>query len=66
VANDQFRTTRNGLLQDYLSLGDNTAIIVRQLKKTAHADIRNKLVGELRNIDMKRIDILNRIDTPSD
>jgi len=62
MRNDQLKTKLDGLSNDYLALEDNAAVIVRQLKKTPRADIRSKLIGELRNIDKKRIEILNQID----
>jgi ribosomal protein L14 len=63
---DQLKREIDGLLQTYLDLGDNAAIIVREVKKTANADVRGKLIGELRNTDKKRIELLNQIDALSD
>ena len=66
MTNDQLKSEIDGLLQAYLDLGDNAAIIVRELKKTPNADVRGKLIGELRNTDKKRIELLNQIDALSD
>jgi hypothetical protein len=50
------------LLKTYLSLGDSAGTIVRQLKKTSNAISRRKIVGELRNLDMKRLELLDQMD----
>lgn len=62
MTNGQLKGKIEVLSQDYLDLGDNAAIIVGQLKKTANADTRSKLIGKLRTIDKKRIELLNQID----
>lgn len=66
MTNDQLKKEIDGRLQAYLDLGDNAAIIVRGLKRTPNADVRGKLIGELRNTDKKRIELLNQIDALSD
>jgi hypothetical protein len=66
MKNDQLKKEIDGLLQTYLDLGDNAVIIVRQLKKTSNADFRRKLIGELRNADKKRSELLDQIDALSD
>jgi hypothetical protein len=50
------------LSKPYLSLGDSAGTIVRQLKKTSNAISRRKIVGELRNLDMKRLELLDQMD----
>ena len=50
------------LSQTYLSLGDDAATIVRKLRKIPNAGTRSKLIGELRNLDKKRLDLLDQID----
>src|SRR5258705_13680837 len=50
------------LLKTYLSLGDSARTLVRQLKKTSNAISRRKMVGELRNLDMKRLELLDQMD----
>ncbi len=62
MTKDELKREIDELLQTYLDLGDNAAIIVRELKKTSSAEVRSKLVDELRNTDNKRIEILNQID----
>ena len=66
MKNDQLKKEIDGLLQTYLDLGDNAVIIVRQLKKTSNAAFRRKLIGELRNADKKRSELLDQIDALSD
>ncbi len=61
MKNDQLKEKINGLLQTYLDLGDNASIIVRQLKRTPNGDVRGKLIVELRNLEKKRIELLNQI-----
>jgi hypothetical protein len=62
MTNGQLKREIGGLFQTYLDLGGNAAILVRQMKKTPSVGLRNKLIGELRNIDKKRMDLLNQID----
>lgn len=62
MTNSQLESEIDGLLQKYADLGDYAAVIVRQLRKIPKADTRTKLIGELRNIDGKRIELLNQID----
>ncbi|MGB2676130.1 MAG: hypothetical protein WAN12_03505 [Candidatus Acidiferrum sp.] len=66
MTDNQLKRQIDGLLQTYLDLGDNAAIIVRELKKTANAEVRGKLVDELRNTDKERIELLNQTDDLSD
>jgi hypothetical protein len=66
MTNDQLKKEIDGLLQTYLDLGDSAAIIVRELKKTPNAEVRGKLIGELRNADRKRIELLDQIDALSE
>lgn len=66
MTNDQLKSEIDELLQAYLDLGDNAAIIVREIRKTRNADVRGKLIGELRNTDNKRIEFLNQIDALSE
>lgn len=66
MTNDRLKKEIDGLLQTYLDLGDSAAIIVRELKKTPNADVRGKLIGELRNADKKRIELLDQMDALSE
>jgi hypothetical protein len=52
----------NGLLETYVSLDESAETIVRQLKKTANADTRGKLIRELRNLETKRLELLDQMD----
>jgi len=54
----------DGLLQSYVSLADNRAI-VRKLQKTGDADTRSKLIAELRILDKQRLDLLDQMDASS-
>ena len=59
---DQLMTKLVELSNNYLAFEDNAVVLVRQLKKTIKADVRNKLIGELRNIEKKRLDLLKEIE----
>jgi|GEM_PF-4137392 len=52
----------DGLLRTYLSLGEDAGTIVRRLRKTPRADTRSILIGELRSLDKKRIELLDQLD----
>jgi hypothetical protein len=62
MAYDGYKTAFDRLLETYLSLGDSAGPIVRQLKKTANAELRIKLVKELRSLDKKRLEPLDQMD----
>jgi len=62
MASDGHKLAFDGQLKIYLSLGDNAGTIVRRLKKTPNADTRSKLVGELRSLDKKRLELLDQMD----
>jgi hypothetical protein len=62
MANDGKKKAFDGLLETYHSLDDSAETIVRQLKKTPNADTRGKLVRELRNLDKKRLELLDQMD----
>jgi hypothetical protein len=49
-------------VETYLSLGENAETIVPQLKKTANADARAKLVREFSGWDTKRLELLDQLD----
>jgi len=65
MANDGYRKTFDGLLKTYLSLGGNPRTLDRKLKKVPNADTRSKLVGELRSLDKKRLELLDQMDNLS-
>jgi hypothetical protein len=52
----------DGLLEAYVSLDVSAETIVRQLRKTPNPDTRGKLVAELRNLETKRIELLDQMD----
>jgi len=63
MANDGYKKAFDSLLETYSSLADSEGTIVRRLKKTPNADIRSKLVQELRSLDRKRLEILDQVDS---
>jgi hypothetical protein len=52
----------DSLLETYVSLGESAGPIVRQLKKIANAELRSKLVQELRSLEKKRLELLDQMD----
>ena len=62
MANDGYKKALDGLLETYLSLDESAATILRQLKKPPKPDTRRKLVRELRNLDKKQLEILDKMD----
>jgi hypothetical protein len=62
MANDGHKKAFDSLLGTYVYFGDSTETIVRQLKKTANADTRGKLVQELRNLEKRRVELLDQMD----
>jgi hypothetical protein len=53
----------DGLLKTYVSLDESAGTIVRMLKKTPNADTRSKLIQELRNLEKKRLELLDQLDS---
>lgn len=66
MANDGYKKAFDGLLKSYLSLDDSAETIVRQLKKTPNPDNRSKIIAELRNLEKKRLELLNQMDSLGD
>jgi hypothetical protein len=62
VANDGYKKAFDDLAETYVSLNDSAETIIRQLKKTVNAELRSKLVRELRNLEMKRLELLDQMD----
>lgn len=62
MASDLYQKAFDGLLETYLSLGDSAGTIVRKMRKTANAEIRGKLIIELRSLDKKRLELLDQMD----
>jgi hypothetical protein len=52
----------HGLLDDYAALDESAATIVRQLRKISKPDSRRKIIKELRNIESRRLEFLDRMD----
>jgi hypothetical protein len=63
MANDEYKKAFDSLLGTYVSLDESAGTIVRQLKKIANADGRSKLIRELRNLENKRLELLDQIDS---
>jgi hypothetical protein len=61
MANDG-KKAFNGLLETYVSLDESAETIVRMLKKTPKSESRSKIIAELRNLDKKRLEILDQMD----
>ena len=59
---DQLGAKLIELSNNYLAFEDNAAILIHQLKKTSRADTRSTLIGELRNIEKKRLELLKEIE----
>ena len=62
MANDGYKKAFDGLLNTYASLDESAGTIIRQLKKTANAELRIKLVRELRNLEKRRLELLDQLD----
>jgi hypothetical protein len=62
MANNEYKKAFDDQFETYLSLSESAGTIVRKLKKTPNADTRSKLVAELRNLDKKRLELLDQMD----
>jgi hypothetical protein len=62
MTNDGYTKNINGLWEAYLSLSPHAETIVRKVRKTSSADIRGRLIAELRSLDRKRLELLDHID----
>jgi hypothetical protein len=60
LANDDKRAFEN-LLEDYAALDESAETIVRQLRKISNPDNRRKIVVELRNLEERRVEILDQM-----
>jgi len=58
----EFKRVFDGLLESYLGLEPQAEMIIRQIKKTGNAELRSKLIEELRNCETKRLDLLDKMD----
>jgi len=52
----------DGLLQDYAALDESADIVVRQLRKISNPDSRRKIIKELRNLENRRLELLDQMD----
>ena len=55
----------DGLFQDYATLDESAETIAKQLRKTPNPDNRRKIIKELRNIENRRLELLDQIDNLS-
>jgi len=62
MANNEYKKAFDDLFETYLSLSESAGTIVHNMKKTPKADVRSKLVQELRNLDKKRLELLDQIE----
>jgi hypothetical protein len=62
MANDGYKKAFDGILKSYVSLDESAETIVRQLKKTPNTDTRGKLIQELRNLEKRRLELLDQMD----
>jgi hypothetical protein len=63
MTNDGYKKAFDGLLETYVSLDESAETIVRQLRKTPKPESRSKIIGELRNLDKRRIELLDQMDS---
>ena len=61
MANDG-KNVFDGLLEDYVGLDESADIIIRQLRKISNPDSPRKIVKELRNLENRRLEILDQMD----
>ncbi len=52
----------DGLLEDYVGLDESADIVVRQMRKISNSDSRRKIVKELRNLENRRLELLDQMD----
>ena len=62
MANDGYKKAFDGLLETYVSLDESAKTIVRQLKKTPKPESRSKIIAELRNLEERRLELLDQMD----
>ena len=54
-----FNTFRTGITE---TVGESAETIVRQLKKTPKPESRSKIIAELRNLEKRRLELLDQMD----
>ena len=62
MAKNGYKKAFDGLLNTYASLDESAGTIVRQLKKTSKAESRSKIIAELRNLEKRRLELLDQLD----
>jgi hypothetical protein len=62
MASDGNKKAFDDLLETYVSLDDSAETIVRMLKKTPKSESRSKIIAELRNLEKKRLELLDQMD----
>ena len=62
MANDRYKEALDELLLTYVSLDGNVETIIRQLMKTPNLELRSKLIRELRNLESRRLELLDQMD----
>lgn len=61
MANGEYKKAFDDLLLAYVSLDGSAETIVRQMMKSP-AELRVKLVQELRNLEKRRLELLDQMD----
>ena len=62
MVSNGYKKAFDGLLKTYVSLDESAETVVRQLKKTPNTDTRGKLIQELRNLEKRRFELLDKMD----
>ena len=62
MVSNGYKKAFDGLLKTYVSLDESAETIVRQLKKIPNTDTRGKLIQELRNLEKRRLELLDKMD----
>lgn len=62
MMNDGYKKAFDGLLEDYAALDESADIIIRQLRKISNPDNRRKIIKELRNLENRRLELLDQMD----
>jgi hypothetical protein len=62
MTNNEYKGTIDALWEDYLSLSPHAETLVRTARRLPTASNRSKLIAELRNLDRKRLELLDQID----
>jgi hypothetical protein len=62
MVSNGYKKAFDGILKSYVSLDESAETIVRQLNKTPNTDTRGKLIQELRNLEKRRLELLDKMD----